>query len=670
MESAVFFDRDLSWLSFNERVLTEAATESVPLLERIRFLSIYSSNLDEFYRVRMPEILFHRQDENTYDKATAVIKEQQNYYGSILRDTILPALKNAGWHLLYNEPIPDEIADETGNYFFTRIAAFLQLVQLSGRQPFFPENNQLYLAAIVQHPVDGEQLYLVNVPTGSLPRFFKISRPEKTYIVFLEDIIREHLPSLFTGSVITDAFNIKITRDAALDMQDEYGEDVAEQMEEVIRQRDKGIASRLLYAPGIAVRHLYSIIEYLDIHEAATIEGGKYHNLKDLMDLPVSNPALSYRPWPAIREVAYQVKGEHLFKLIEDRDRIIHTPYQDYDTVLRFFNEAAIDNKVTEIFTTLYRVASDSKIAHALISAAKNGKKVTVLVELKARFDEANNIRWAKKMKAAGVKILYSSNKLKVHAKIALVKRHHTDLPYVGLLATGNLNESTARFYTDHILLTAHQPMLEEMYALFLFLNKRRKPEPEDEIPFKHLLVAQFNLQAAFLDLIDREIAHAQKGWPAAITIKLNNLEEEVLISRLYKASQAGVVIKLIVRSICRLIPGVPGLSENISVKRIVDRYLEHGRVFIFHNNGEDEVFLGSADWMNRNIYRRIEVCFPVYSEEARDELKQIIALQLADHTQAVALSSELKNVPFDPKEGIPSQEAIYEYLTQKNASV
>jgi polyphosphate kinase len=350
--------------------------------------------------------------------------------------------------------------------------------------------------------------------------------------------------------------------------------------------------------------------------------------------------------------------------MIAAGDRMIHAPYQSYDTILRFFNEAAIDPSVEEIYTTLYRVASHSRIVQALISAAKNGRKVSVLVELKARFDEANNIRWAKQMKAAGIKIIYSSNALKVHAKIALVKRKHSSAPYLGLLATGNLNETTAHFYTDHILLTAHQPMLEEMETLFVFLAKRKKPDEADKLVFNHLLVAQFNLQQRFLQLVDREITNAAQGLPATITIKLNNLEEEVLINKLYEASRAGVTIRLIVRSICRLVPGIKGESDNISIKRIVDRYLEHGRVFIFHNNGSEETYMGSADWMNRNIYRRIEVCFPVYDTTLREELRHIIHLQWQDNVQAVWIDADLNNRPVEKTgEHIRSQEAIREFL-------
>ncbi len=295
---------------------------------------------------------------------------------------------------------------------------------------------------------------------------------------------------------------------------------------------------------------------------------------------------------------------------------------------------------------------------------------MTVLVELKARFDEANNIRWAKKMKQAGVKIIHSSNSLKVHAKIALVKRHHPDTPYLGLLATGNLNEGTARFYTDHILLTAYQPMLAEAEKLFGFLRKKEKPAKGDSIIFQHLLVAQFNLQKQFISLIDREIGHVKEGREGRITIKLNNLEEEVLINKLYEASNAGVKVNLIVRSICRLIPRVRGQSENIVVKRIVDRYLEHGRVFIFGNNDNAEVFMGSADWMNRNIYRRIEVCFPIYSHKIKKQLMQIISLQWDDTAQAVILDDLLNNIE-PPKSETPirSQEMIYRFLGGDDAT-
>src|SRR5579859_320839 len=355
-----------------------------------------------------------------------------------------------------------------------------------------------------------------------------------------------------------------------------------------------------------------------------------------------------------------------------ERDLLLHVPYEAYDPVLRFFNEAAVHPQVEEIYVTLYRVAKDSRIVHSLISASRNGKKVTVFVELKARFDEANNLRWSKKMKEAGVKIINSIPGLKVHAKIGLIKKRVDGrIHYCGLLATGNLNENTARFYTDHILLTGEHELMRELELLFIFLSKRKDPRKTEKIAFQHLLVAQFNLQQRFLALIDREIAHAREGKPASIIIKMNNLEEQNFIDRLYAASQAGVRVQLLIRGICCCVPGVSGQSENITIRRIVDRYLEHGRVFIFHNEGREEVFLGSSDWMNRNIYRRIEVCFPLYGQQQKDEIRELIRLQLEDEAAGTAITAAGENTIADPSpDGTPvkpgaigSQQAIYQYL-------
>lgn len=670
MSDAIFFNRDISWLSFNERVLLEAGKHDLPLLERIKFLSIFSSNLDEFYRVRMPAILalqrINKKDASVYAQANDMIKKQQEVYGKILSEQIRPQLRDNGYELLDNKEIPESLIPVIRNYFFTQVAGFIQPVLLKKGTTFFPENNKLYIAVAVQ-PVDqkaSEELYFVNCPCDLMPRFFK----EGKYILFLEDIIRHCLDYIFPGHTIAAAYNVKITRDAELDLEDEYAEDMAEKIEKQLSKRDKGFATRFLYQPGIPLRHLQSIINLFDLQKASVVEGGEHHNLKDLADLPVKDEKLCYPPWPAAR-VKADIADGFLFDQIAGGDRMIHPPYQSYDTVLQFFNEAAINPDVEEVYTTMYRVASDSRIAQALISASKNGKRVAVLVELKARFDEANNIRWAKKMRAAGIRIIYSNNALKVHAKIALVKRKHPTIPYLGLLATGNLNESTARFYTDHILLTAHQPMLLEMQQLFIFLSKRKRPDREDGIAFQHLLVAQFNLQSKFLNLIEREIENAKKGFPASIIIKLNNLEEEVMIHKLYEASQAGVKIQLIVRSICRLVPGLDQFSENITARRIVDRYLEHGRIFVFHNNGNPEMFMGSADWMNRNIYRRIEVCFPVYDATIRDQVMQMIDLQLQDNVQAVSIEQNLA-IQFSSASENPirSQEAIWKVLTNPGA--
>ncbi|GGH02012.1 polyphosphate kinase 1 [Pedobacter zeae] len=671
-----FFNRDLSWLKFNERILMEAERNNVPLLERIKFLSIFSSNLDEFYRVRMPvllalEKLSNREDndikidDNLLNAANQLISGQQQRYGKVLKSDIIPQLKENKINLIYGQPFPEEIQKSVTRYFLSQVMAFLQPVHINQDTNFFPSNNELYFLITLKKN-DETETVILNIPSNQLPRFYKVEAGEETFIVFLDDIVRFHLDRVFHGVEITGCYSFKITRDAEIDLKDEYSGSLSEQLEKQLLKRDSGLATRFLHQPGIPANVFELLKKVFNLKKANRMEGGQYHNLKDFMAFPVSSPKLSNQNWPKLCNTDL-IDGS-LTEAIYKNDIIVHTPYQSYDSVLRFFNEAAVDEDVREIYITLYRVASDSKIVNALISAAKNGKKVTVLVELKARFDEANNIKWAKKMKEVGVDIIYSVTALKVHAKVALVKRQAGDrMHYSGLFATGNFNESTAAFYTDHILMTANKEMLREVELLFIFLAKRVKPTSADLIKFNQLLVAQFNLQQVFLELIDREIEHAKQGKPSGITIKMNNLEEKVLINKLYEASQAGVKINMIVRSICRLVPGVKGMSENIRVIRIVDRYLEHGRVFIFHNLGKNDMYLGSADWMNRNIYRRIEVCFPVYNEQIKQEIMAMIEIQEQDNVQAVYIDQNMDNVPVKTGEVlVSSQHDIYELLKNK----
>jgi polyphosphate kinase len=661
-----YFDRDLTWLDFNYRVLEEADAEETPLLEKIRFLSIYCSNLDEFYRVRIPALMaLHKIKKTKIDtgnfpaadllpQITAKVNLQLERFGQILRTNILPALAARNIRFIYHQPVPAEIAEATAAYFLTQLLAFLQPVPLYGKKDsFFPENDRLYFLIVTDESTPKEQLTILNIPSDSLPRFYQATAAGQ-YILFIDDIIRHHLHMIFPDAAISGVYSFKITRDAELDLQDEYEGNIAEKIERQLIKRDAGLATRLLYEPGISLRVLESLITELGLEGASAVEGGRYHNLRDLASFPVRDPTLSYTPWPALGKA---FDPQSLLQAVVEKDLLLHPPYESYDPVLRWFNEAAIDANVEEIYVTLYRVAKDSRIVHALISAARNGKKVTVFVELKARFDEANNLRWSRKMKKAGVKIIDSIPFLKVHAKIALVKRIVDDrVHYSGLFATGNLNENTARFYTDHVLLTGQHDLIRELELLFIFLSKRKDPRKSDKIAFHHLLVAQFNLQERFIDLIDREMQHAREGAAAAITIKMNNLEEKVLINKLYEASEAGVRINLIVRGICCCIAGVPGMSSNISITRIIDRYLEHGRVFIFHNKGEEEIFLGSADWMDRNIYRRIEVCFPLYDDSLKQQIRTIIRLQLENP------GPDLATIPVTAAP-IRPQEAIYRYL-------
>lgn len=653
----VYRNRDISWLDFNGRVLDEAAATNVPLLEKVRFLSIYSSNLDEFYRVRIPALMALKKltgkkaeaDRRYYKKIlkeiNEIVYEQQQQFGRLLKGQILPGLEAENVDVIYDKPFPEAARENAENYFFTRVLAYIKRMELNNNTDFFTENNKLYFLVSVTDADGNECLHIVNIPSGEMPRFYSIKKDEIQYILFIDDIIKENLDAIFPDAVINGAYSFKITRDAALEFDDDYEEGLAIQMEKKIAKRDFGIATRFLYDYAMPEEYLQVLVDILQLKGANIIKGRSHHNLKDLAELPVHNPVLEYPKWQAI---PFTFEERSLFEHIQTHDVMIHTPYRSYDTVLRFFNEAAIHNDVEEIYVTVYRMAQDSRIANALISAAGNGKKVTVIVELKARFDESNNIRWSRKLSEAGVTIIHSVPSLKIHAKTALVKfRKGYSSKALGLLATGNLNETTARFYTDHILLTSHSGITAELKQVFKFLSLMKKPEADDVYRYKHLLVAQFNLRDKFLELIDREISHAAKGLSSRITIKLNNLEEQALIDKLYEASAAGVKINLLVRGICCLLPGIDGLSSTITVKRIVDRYLEHGRIFIFDNNGNTEVFLGSADWMNRNIYRRVEVCFPVYDVVLKDELIHLVNLQLREEST----------------DGKRSQEKIYEFL-------
>ncbi|GAA4320835.1 polyphosphate kinase 1 [Compostibacter hankyongensis] len=666
-----YFQRDASWLSFNGRVLQEARNKDLPLMERVKFLSVFSSNLDEFYRVRMPVLMALKDidaypfDQDTLDKVNGMIAAQQQLFGRILREELIPAFREKNIHILYDVPLPVAVHRQARSYFFSRIAAFMTVADLVNGAPVFPRNNQLYMVVRTGRENGSEGLFLVTVPSGELPRFFAAKDKGNVYVLFIEDIIRLCLPALLPGEHIQGIYNIKVTRDAELDLRDEYAGDLAGKIAARIAVRDLGLATRFLYQPGIPLRTLLWVTETLQLSGAGMIEGGAYHHLRDLSSLPLDDAALFERPWPPAGPP--QEEAPFLLHRLLGGDMMLHSPYQSYDTILRFFNEAAQLPEVEAVYVTLYRIARESRIAQALMTAALNGKSVTVFVELKARFDEANNLKWAKKMKEAGVRIIYSIPGLKVHAKVALLTlRSAGQQKFIGLLGTGNLNEDTAAFYTDHILLTARQPMLQELYGLFGFLTLRERPEAATSLRFEHLIVAQFNLKERFDALIDREIRHARNGGEGRITVKLNNLEERSLIDRLYAASAAGVKIRLIVRSICCLMPGVPGLSDNITVTRIVDRYLEHGRIFCFHNNGTEELYLGSADWMNRNIHHRIEVCFPVHDEAIKSGLKQILKLQLSDNVQAVYIDEGLNNIPVGADDGAPrirAQEAISRLL-------
>lgn len=682
-EKYIFLNRDLSWLSFNHRVLMEAADESVPLYSRISFVSIFSSNLDEFFRVRMPAIfafsnfgskkanLREEYPEGLLKQVKKTVQEQLEQFGQILTKQILPSLQKEHICLYYGQPVRSEHKEDIREYFLSKVLSFLQPVILrkENQADVFLENNALYFIVDIE-PADqpGKKYYaLLNIPSANLPRFLELSSIEDDhYIVFLDDVIRENLQEVFPRFIIHGAYSVKLTRDAEMNLEDEFLGDIAEKIEKQLEKREIGHSTRFLYEYNMPGEVQDFVRKYFGLRDDEMVEGGRYHNLKDLGSLP--NPfkgKLKYADWPAVPHPGF-TNHRSVFETIREKERLLHLPYHSYNYILRFFNEAAIDPYVKEIYVTLYRVAADSHIVNALMSAAKNGKKVTVFVELKARFDEANNLQWSKKMKAAGVKIISSIPGLKVHAKVALVKRQvQKQWENYSFMATGNFNEATGRFYTDHVFFSTNEEYSKDLEMLFEYLQLRMQPDSYGKIPFRHLLVSQFNLIRQFDKLFEREIDNAKKGRPAGIIIKLNNLQEREMISRLYNASSAGVKVQLIIRSICCLAPGIKGQSENIKVHRIVDRYLEHARVFVFHNNGEPEYYMGSADWMSRNLHSRIEVCFPVYDKSLCKEIDDILRLQLSDCHKAVLFTSDLVNQPINCGDNSPvaAQQAIYEYV-------
>ena len=678
-----FINRDLSWLSFNHRVLLEAADESVPLYSRIQFLSIFSSNLDEFFRVRMPSIyaftsinakktsLREEYPENLSQTVIEYLQGHLEDFGRIFTRQILPSLEENNIHLYYGDNIREEHRETVRDFFLSRVLSFLQPVILKkeNQGTIFLENNYLYFIVDIEDTdlPDVHEYALLNIPSDQLPRFSELPKIEdKHYLLFLDDVIRENLAEVFPGYKVHGAYAVKLTRDAELNIEDEFTGDIADKIEKQLGKRDVGLSTRFLFdgkMPGIIRDFLQ---QYFDVRNEEMVEGGRYHNLKDMGSLP--NPTdkkLTYDPWPSVPHSDFSTSNS-IFKTISGGERLLHLPYHSYNYILRFFNEAAIDPQVKEIYVTLYRVAANSHIVNALISAARNGKKVTVFVELKARFDEANNLKWSKKMKAAGVRIINSIPGLKVHAKIALVNRFEDgNMNRYSLLATGNFNETTGRFYTDHVFFTSKKEFSDDLQQLFIYLQSRLQPEEFGKISFKHLLVSQFNMVKRFRKMFDREIENAKAGLPAYIIIKVNNLQERDMVEELYEASRAGVKIDLIVRSICCVAPGVEGQSENITIRRIVDRYLEHARVFMFYNNGEEEFYMGSADWMSRNLYSRIEVIFPIYDETLKKEIKDILQLQLNDTRKAVLFRADLSNeqIPTIGDRPIPAQEAIYNYV-------
>ncbi len=678
------YNRDLSWLGFNLRVLQEAADPEVPLFERLKFLSIFSSNLDEFFRVRYPGIValsilnkktlkaIQGIEENIGEKIQDEIKKQLNYFGSILHEEILPLLKKEGIIFYYNMPIRAEHFAEIREIFLTHVLSYIQPIYLDGKPEngFMPENNHLYFVITLEENTDAPlKQAIVNIPSEKIKRFFTLTPLDgNEYVIFLDDIVRENLVYLFPGLHILSVYSIKVNRDAELYLSDEFSGDLLLKIEGQLKKRDFGLPSRFLYEEGMPANLQQFLAAAFNVTSEDMFAGGRYHNLSDLIKFPGFDKKLIYEKRKPLSS-SHVLNSGDIFNILINQDILLHIPYQSYNPVLSFFNQAAIDAEVTDIFITLYRVAEESHIINALISAAKNGKNVIAFIEIKARFDEANNIKWSKIMKDAGVKIIYSIPDIKVHSKIALVrKKRGAGKQSFAILSTGNFNEITAQFYTDHVLMTTDIEICKELLSLFKFLQLKKLPDQKTDLKFKDLLVAQFNMIDELEKLINNEIEKAKRGGAAYIRIKVNNLEEPYFIDLLYKASQAGVKIDLIVRSICCLVPGVQGESDNITVKRIVDRYLEHSRLLFFGADENVEVLMGSADLMNRNLRHRIEVYVRIKNEECKKELLEYFKIQWEDTDKAVILlpGFQQQKINNDGATIINAQQSIYNFLENK----
>jgi polyphosphate kinase len=683
-------NRELSWLAFNARVLQEADDERVPLLERIRFLAIFSSNLDEFFRVRVASLqnLLHLKEktqERLDPSPRSLLREiyrrverQQEEFGAIFRTKILRELAAHNVHLISDAEADTDTIDRLREDFRSDIEPHLGVVYLfAGPTPPFLHNRAIYLVVrllpkddaprTLRHPLsDGVHDYaLLTIPADKVSRFVPLPAPDGEHrLMMLDDVIRLFLPEIFPDHQAVGAWSVKLTRDADLQIDDEFTGDLLEKIRRGLQRRGSGTPSRFLFDMSIPKGLLKRLRAYFELVAEDLIPGGRYHNFNDFFSFPkLGLEEEEYPPMPPHPVPRFE-KGNSLFAEIAEGDLMIHTPYQSFDYVVRFLDEAASDPAVESIAMTLYRVSENSPLVQALIRAAGRGVAVTAFVEVKARFDEESNLQRAAEMEAGGVHVVYSFPGLKVHAKLLLVERREgEELRRYGLFSSGNFNEKTARIYCDHLLFTADKRLLDEMGDIFSVLVGERK-----KVKSEHLLVAPFNMRERFLEMIDREIRAARKGGPAWIIVKLNSLEDAGMIEKLYEAGEAGVDVKIIARGICSLVPGVKRLSRRIEGVSIVDRFLEHARVYLFANGGDEAIYMASADWMGRNLDRRIEVAFPIYDEAIRRELRAILDLQLSDNVKARHLDEKGGN-RYRPNEedqpDVRSQTAIWEFLKE-----
>ncbi len=676
-----YVQRDISWLDFNYRVLQEAKDPRVPLYDRIKFLAIYSSNLDEFFRVRVASHRnLHRTSKKTrktlnYSPSELLsdllekVNKQQNEFSEIFFDQIIPELKQQGVYLIRRQALSDSHEEYVRDYFNEKLLPFVQPVLLieDKIKPFL-NNGSLYLALhMYDRKLKITRYALVKVPSDHLGRFIKLphENPDEHYVIMLDDIVRHSIPWIFPGYDIIQSYSIKLTRDAELYIDDELKGDLLEKIRKSLAKRAVGPASRLVYDRKMPKEMLSFLMEVFDLTKYDLLSEGRYHNNSDFFGFPTFGLTdISEKTLPPLKMESLEDEAS-IFDAISKRDHLIHPPYHSYESVVRFFEEAANDPEVSHIKIVQYRVAAESRIMNALIKAANAGKQVTAFVEIKARFDEIANITWGERLEKAGVKVLYSIPNIKVHAKMAIILRSEEGRSQTyAYLSTGNFHERTANLYSDFGLFTKDIRLTFESVKLFNYLETK----VASGISFKHMGVGLFNLNSMINALIKEEIKNAQAGKEARIILKLNSLQDPKMIKTLYKAAKQGVKIDLIVRGLCSLVPGKKGVSDNISGRSIVDRFLEHARVVIFHNNGDPKYFMSSADWMYRNLYKRVEILVPIFQEDIKNHIQALIDLQLSDNVKARSLNHRHMNEYLDDPHRvlIRSQMDTYRYILRK----
>ncbi len=647
-------NREVSWLQFNERVLQEARDETTPLLERLKFLGIFSNNRDEFFRVRVAthnrmlnveelDYTLKISPGDVLQQIQEIVAEQEKVFTQTYAE-IVEKLAGENVFIIAEDVLSESQSAFVTDYFHNHVRTLLFPIMLDNlSDPTSLEDRSIYLAVHLQSgsQPEKEDFSIVKVPSPPLSRFLILPEEEgKIYIMLLEDVIRHGLPYVFSllGYDKYDAYTIKITRDAELDIDNDVHKSFLEIMSESVKQREWGTPVRFVFDQSIPRPFLKRIRKKLLLSEDDQQRGGgRYHNFKDFMSFPkVGADHLVYPPSPPLQHPDIK-PNQSIFDLIKKKDIMLHFPYQSFHYIVDLLREASIDPNVRSIKMTFYRAASNSNVMNALINAARNGKSVTVFLELQARFDEEANIYWAEKLQKTGVKILPTIPGMKVHSKLILIRRKEDSLNrFYTNISTGNFNESTARVYADDSLLTANQAIGNDVYKVFEMLESRY------HIPkFKAIVVSPFSTRDFFIKLINREIRSAKAGKEAWIIIKMNSLVDKKIVKKLYEASQAGVKITIIARGICILIPGIAGLSQNIEAFSIVDKFLEHSRVYVFCNGGNKVFYTGSSDWMQRNFDHRIEVTTPIFDKDIQEELWIMLQIQIRDNCKTRLLGKE-----------------------------